>query len=300
VRKKRRVIAVLLVTGASLLVIIGHSLRQRPEPHYQGLPLNYWVRVGVEGPRFDGTNGALNQARAPTALRHIGTNAIPFLLRWAKYEEPWTIRLLKRAQLSETYWRRSLARPESISRRNYLAAGVPDAFMWLGTAAVPAIPELTRLAEDAAHPEAAERALEVLTGLGPEAVPALGKLVSTGPVAVRVSAIRAVARLGTNATAILPSLIQHVRDPNREVATWSLWSLGNLGLQPDQTVPALAEALRDARPEIRLAALNQLSPFLCAKPDTIKTNLTRLLHDPEPRIRADAAQALHVINSEQW
>src|SRR5690242_3243308 len=47
------------------------------EPEYQGKKLSEWLAMQHEHP-----------AEAARAVRAIGTNAIPFLLRWADYRYP--------------------------------------------------------------------------------------------------------------------------------------------------------------------------------------------------------------------
>src|SRR5205823_12852958 len=49
-----------------------------PEPKYQGVSLTGWLAKGS------------NDGEAAAAVRHLGTNSIPFLLQWLSYEPaPW-------------------------------------------------------------------------------------------------------------------------------------------------------------------------------------------------------------------
>src|SRR5689334_3215921 len=75
--RKRITLFVLLACGI-LGVGLLPALFQKPEPSYGGYRLSQWV-IGL--------NGECSVVQA-TALDAIGTNAVPFLLEWLRYDTP--------------------------------------------------------------------------------------------------------------------------------------------------------------------------------------------------------------------
>lgn len=145
--KRRRL---LLIASALLAVTLTAFLlwpRER-EPEYKGVPLSAWLERSRRDPDF-----------AP-ALKHIGTNALPFLIRAVKYEEPRWKAWLRGATAS---WPRWLVRNRFGNRllgytQMTYEAGAPIAFGILGPDADPALDELSRFARTSKNPAAANRA----------------------------------------------------------------------------------------------------------------------------------------------
>src|SRR5436190_11030189 len=84
--RKRRVYVVLLAAG--VLVVVGLLVcgvfRER-EPEYGGKRLSEWVEVYVIPER---SVPPVRVEEIDDAIRHVGTNALPYLLRWMRYEPP--------------------------------------------------------------------------------------------------------------------------------------------------------------------------------------------------------------------
>jgi hypothetical protein len=136
------------------LAVIFFIVSSNPEPSYAGHPLSYWL----ESPETDETQ---------QAIKAIGTNAIPFLLDWLRYEPPvWTTKLasLPIPHLSTWFWEH-VGQPKTLK--------VMVGFGIFGTNAAPAIPELIRTMKDSSHPGPAKRAIYVLCKFGDEALPYL-------------------------------------------------------------------------------------------------------------------------------
>jgi hypothetical protein len=137
------------------------------EPEYSGKKLSEWL---IEGPFvYDGPRSGMEQ-EAMEAVRHIGTNALPYLLRWMRYERPpWKDRLY--ALLMKFPNKGPL---RAAGRPAVLASFAPVAFKSLGAAAAPAVPELVRLMNDSkALPVVQDNAAWVLANLGSNGLPAL-------------------------------------------------------------------------------------------------------------------------------
>jgi len=152
--KRRRLLRILLASVASITLAFFIWPRER-EPEYNGIPLSKWLE------RCGSTNQAESLA-AVAAIRHIGTNALPFLIRWIQYEPGW----------KDTLGRKILGWPVLGGRRDvqkliwnmtqYRAITAVNGFRILGSEANPALPELQRLADNAKAPETAIRATQCL------------------------------------------------------------------------------------------------------------------------------------------
>src|SRR4051794_32060954 len=76
--KKRRIFVVIfgcLAVAALALALWPHER----EPEYNGISLSTWLE------RYKARNNTLETF---AAIRRIGTNGLPFLLRWIQYESP--------------------------------------------------------------------------------------------------------------------------------------------------------------------------------------------------------------------
>jgi hypothetical protein len=170
-RKRRAVLsspAILLVT----ICLAGFvSAIDQDEPTYQGRTLSDWTRdLDPHTPVLVG-----HEPPAEIAIAHIGTNAIPTLLKWMSEPDP--LEPLK-PHLAPCF---NLSRSE---RAEF-------AFRILGGAARPAIPELTRLARKSSDARRAEICANSLASIGPETIPSLLSLATNGPRMTRWYAIAA-------------------------------------------------------------------------------------------------------------
>jgi hypothetical protein len=74
--KRRRVILILLACVVAGVVVFIVWPRER-EPEYQGRRLSWWIK----GAWRQSENGAVQEERVQ-AIREIGTNALPYLVKW--------------------------------------------------------------------------------------------------------------------------------------------------------------------------------------------------------------------------
>ena len=83
----KRVYIALAVLAVALVGVIGWQVvKPSGEPHYQGRSLTYWIRSyrrDQSGVQLIASPEEL--ATADNAVRHIGTNAFPYLLKWLAY-----------------------------------------------------------------------------------------------------------------------------------------------------------------------------------------------------------------------
>jgi len=175
-----------------------------PDPEYNGKPLSEWLNTLSSRGNY---NVRIINEESKDALIHIGTNALPLLLRGiAKPESGWSSPEQDRAV---------------------------EGFEMLGSVAKPAVPDLIKLiGKNRGYPERA------LVFIGKDAVPALAdKLVETlsdtnDPyyftgmrMAVRTSSgyyirdriLGVLNQFGTNAEAALPALIQTVATNRQQI-----------------------------------------------------------------------------------
>src|SRR5262245_47282072 len=84
--------ATLLAVGLAVLV-----WPREQEPSYGGRALSEWLAVYARGQNAAATDSETRESeRAATAVRAIGTNAVPILLRWMDFKmPPWREKFLR-------------------------------------------------------------------------------------------------------------------------------------------------------------------------------------------------------------
>jgi len=227
------------------------------EPHYHGRGLSHWLAVARSSDA-----SADQRQEACDAIRQIGPNALPDLLRWAighrsqtKIKIQTFIRQHPTAFIPK--WLRKWADTYPDQTR---ANEARLAFLILGPKAAPLIPELTRLAT-AVPPEPGEYwAISTLGDIGPQALPALITTMD-GSVRKKIAALGAIRNLGTNAFPTLPRIIRLLDDPERYVTYASASTLGDLGLNPQLSIPALIKCLQHSDSHLRMMAALSLARF---------------------------------------
>src|SRR5580698_7244640 len=133
--KRGRVL--IAATAITVLTVLAWTLLHAPapEPVYNGKPLSYWL----QGFGNVSKNTTLpNDGEATAAIRQIGTNAIPTLLRMLRaHDSPFKSRFLKWAY----HYRFVRLRYQSAGNLNMEAL---RGFSELGPAATDAIPDLIK------------------------------------------------------------------------------------------------------------------------------------------------------------
>jgi hypothetical protein len=157
---------ILLVFGVAAVVAALVWPRER-EPVYQGKTLGEWIDSADF--RFLGKPKSNPQAEA--AIRHIGTNALPYLMEWIECGDPG-----KRNKIESALARLipGVARVLDARRfrKSVRASQTVWAFRVLGSQASPAIPELVKLA-GSTNMGISFHASYALRGIGKDAVPGL-------------------------------------------------------------------------------------------------------------------------------
>jgi hypothetical protein len=294
VKPNRRLLLVLLTAGfvVGLAALVWHSQR---EPSYQGTSLSEWLRTHTP-------TGALTpepSQRAAEAVRHIGTNGLPFLVSWIEdYQNPspWRARLLSYSGKPGSPGRGILF--ETIAKPEVRVGLALRGFEILGEAAAPAIPELVRVANQG-NPPTSPLATTALAFLGKDALPPLLALMTNSTWMVRKeatsSAMQSVVQiqdLNTNRKPGVVLLMRYLSDPR--LAPSAAEVLGRLGRESDISVPALAECTRSSNQDLRMAAVISLGTFGASARPAVP-QLLKLLDDPSADVRNEATNALQKI-----
>ena len=163
--RRRVFIALAACAVVSLILLLWPS---QPEPTYQNRRLSSWLLDS--GPFPSG-----HDQGAGEAIRQMGTNTIPCLLKWLNYERPaWRDKVvLVYDKLPGALQNQSLKESLATGRAQKLSEAALWTFELLGPEAASAVPELTRMLEDPAKSALAGRVMYCLGGIGEPARPAL-------------------------------------------------------------------------------------------------------------------------------
>ena len=254
---------ILLVAAVWLVTSVG--IAGNAEPSYQGHTLTEWAdQINPEIPYFVGA-----EPPAYKAIRHMGTNAIPTILKWLSTGS------LERAR--KVYFILS----EDLS---------------------PAVPELTRLALHLKEYERFDHCVEALGCIGPAAVPGFNTLLMEGRPEVQISAIKCLPMLHTSVQELQPAMVKCMLGKDTEVGDTAASFLGHLEIPHSVLIPALTNELRTATVQGRLRIFRC---FLYMRPPLSKEDKDALpyiraaLNDRNPEIANTASNILANIETER-
>lgn len=243
------IVAVMVIVSALCVALFWREIAgARRQPTSEGQPLSAWL--------VDLNDLHANRAEAAaTALRRIGTNAIPFLLD----------RLVATDLPREDLLERLCVFLHIKNRRGRAAQQHTEAvraFRVLGTNADVALPELDRLLK--------------------------GRLAR----ADKDVAVAIAQAMGAVGAAAKPLLIAELENANPNVRLAALTALIiDLDAQAKDATPAVLARLGDTNAEIRSLALYFISRS-CDDLDTKRNALLSSLHDPDAEVRRLASQEL--------
>ena len=284
----RRKIVILLC--CSLVVIAAcRLLRRDSEPFYRGHSLSEWVAS------YDDDSNAV----AAEAIRHIGTNAIPWLLQWIRYE-PANNRQERFYWINKaTGWLHDTLKARGdwsiYDGDRQRAPAVPQAFAVLGPLASLAVPGLTRLLNEPDHLWTSSRAARALAYLGEPGRPSLVAALNGTNADVRAITLENIPHLGTNARPVLPLLIHYLSDDNGCDSASAARVLGRLRIEPDRVVPALVKALGSADLSTREFSATALAEYGSLARSAIP-DLVNILNGGDPTLQGIATRVLSAID----
>src|SRR3954463_12818626 len=233
--------AVLIVFGLAIVsVVIFSQLRGVHEPVFEGRKLTSWLERHVPSSSADPPYNSPGWHKAEAALRQIGTNAIPTLLKMieAKDPPPWMLNMM---QWGERH---------RVIRRRYRWANERN--------------------------EEAEYAFSVLKTNGAQAVPELIRIYqrNASPSSQRCAAL-ALGHFGHAAEAAVPVLIRNFGHTDRQVRFYAVSAVMSIGGKAELVVPALTGALKDSSVDVRWNAMEGLERY--GRP--VVSNLLAMLDD---------------------
>jgi hypothetical protein len=187
------------------------------EPHYDGRSLSYWLDLFKRSSIIHNEAEILlkedQSKQSREAIRAIGTNALPCLLEWIAYEPsaPKTrvLRVVCRIVPENNYTRPFLM---SLFRRDLQAADAVAGFLILGESAVPAIPDLVKLATDPQRNKSSDRATLALRYIGPKSQEALASIIATRSPPKPDDATALMTKFGTNSRRAVPIFLDRLVD----------------------------------------------------------------------------------------
>jgi hypothetical protein len=225
--------------AAAALLLLSSTSREQ-EPSYQGKTLSQWLRTYQDSRHKD--------QRAADAVHHIGTNALPYLLKWVDYEMPTWRQDLLRVTAGPAYALGGFRLVGLLSGEKQVRANLGLAgFEILKEEASSAVPQLSRKLGRWKLTNTSHSTLTALMFVGKDGLPTLITVLTnnSNPQWVRVSAAAKIGApgmtLGTNAAWMVPILANCLKD--NQVAWLAAQALGAIRLRPEIAVPALVESL---------------------------------------------------------
>lgn len=291
--RRRRVIIILAVCLLVVICLIAFWPGEH-EPEYKGKKLSQWLALQNDHPE-----------EVDTAVRAIGTNALPILIKWAEFQLPaWRFRLFKLYTKFPSPLRHpSLAGFIADDKQQVRAYNSVFGFQVLGTNVSSAAPELIRFLSDKRNQGRETVALALAYVGGPNSLPALLAAVQdkTTPDIQRALVARAISHLnyrGPDMSNAVPVMIACLQETNQFVPSLAATALGTFLLQPDQSVPALTKALESSDYRVRRNAILSLGKFGNQATNALDA-ISKALTDPQKDVRRQATNALRQIAPEK-
>jgi len=265
--QKRLIVAVTLLLVIVAGLIAYQALRER-EPVYAGKSLRAWLRD------YDQANA--QGVEAYGAIRQIGTNAIPTLLKMLCETNS-----VFRSKLS-FLWERGVRKLDNLptwvrspgwyrnqaSAQNRLAE---VGFRILRDDARHAVPALMQIYERNPSLDSQRAASLALISIGPAgrvAIPLFSQGALSPNLGVRRIAVAALAEVRAEPQLVVPALVKSLSDPNPIIRFIAVQGLQQFGSDAQQAFPALLPLFTDSNSVVRLRAadaLKAIDPEAAAK-----------------------------------
>jgi hypothetical protein len=291
VRRRRFIIVLVAFVSVGIGVIAFWPADKEPE--FDGKKLSEWIEIYQ---RHESAGNRSRERVAGRAIQAIGSNALPHLLKWARYDEhPWQARIafrLNRLGYKNNPWEKRIRR----------ASGAWEALQILGPDGVrPMMPDLARIALESKSFERTLCSIFLLRDCGTDAVPSLLRVITVRRDNYRIFAITSISEiqgLGTNGPAVVAALLTCLKQPDDDgVASAAAGSLGKLALEPNLVIPALAALVHDNRREVRLSVTRAIGNF-GTNARVALPYLVAALQDSDKLVRNSATNALLTIAPE--
>lgn len=290
--RARRLLIVLAIFAT--LAIILFALIPR-EPKYQGRTLSEWIKDSAPRRSPDP-----EQTRAVEAVRHIGTNGLPWLIKWISAREPrdWQINLTS-AGAPLPRWVRLKLLPSLFGINSYYAHRrvALDGFLILGPQAAPAVPDLFRIMTASTKPLSAVPG--ALDSIGTAGVPAALNIVtnSANSFRLRFAAEYWIIHIDPKVDEpdAAPLMIQCLREKDPDFSPMAASILAARRLEPELVIPFLINWLTNSNPNIRYGAARGLQQY-GERATSAVPGLVICLKNSFPYVRKAAEDALFEID----
>ena len=243
------------LTAVLALFVLGVATRfwlsQPEEPSYEHLTLTQWLdKLDAGKAPEEPPNGEV-----AIAIRAIGTNSLPQLLRWVQAKESPTDKLAGYVNDKQSL----VTLPQ---RWLYLTqnAKATMAFAILGPQAQAAIPRLAPMLYDSEHPDLVMHSTEVMGHLGPGVLPYLAQALASTNRYVRKLVLAGLLDAGTNAEFASSLVLKAIDDPEVRVRSQAAVALGFIA-KPQLGVPVLVKLLSHRDRYVRLSAVFGLGHY---------------------------------------
>ena len=301
-KKKRILFAVLIL--AVLGVLAWEVFRVR-EPVYEGKTLSEWLS-GYDYASGDTVEDYEKHGReSDEAVRHIGTNALPFL------EKMYTAKDSKlKKKLIALAGKQSLIKFKFTTASD-LKSQASSGIYVLGQKAKPLIPMVIRSLGDP-EPHATFRAAQILAKIGFEGLAPLTNALTSTNITIRACAIYALGNyrependglevsplskeeLTSAQSIIIPILLQLLNDSDRMIRDDAAGSLEMIHQRPEIVIPQLIRYSSTSN-DLQLGFPYWLEKFGTSARTAIPAIL-KMLEDPNERTRSVATEVLKKID----
>ncbi len=224
--RSRNIIAFLVVVA---IVFTAWLVLRSREPQYEGKKLSEWL----DQYRHDDFESGPDSETA-TAIRSIGTNAIPLLLKYLSVKDS-----ALRKQIVQFAEKQEVFKLNIPSANAYHEAAI-GGFHALGVLGKPAVPSLVTLMNDT---NSGPSAMRCLCCIGEDAVGVLIQGLSSTNSEVRAACASGLGEVGTNRPAALPALIALLSDPDSQVRFSTIFAIGRFRHNHREVVSSLAERM---------------------------------------------------------
>jgi hypothetical protein len=268
------------------------------EPEYDGKKLSEWLKICSDNRVVLSDSQSQSLEAAREAVRKIGTNGLPWLIKWISYDLPkWKSALL----YSKFY--RWLPTPigNSMVAPILQAQRAREGFNILGTAASPAVPDLVRMTDH--WPRSSSiNAVWAIAGCNaqPDVLSALLAIATnrSKTLDIRRTTMHAISTLHSvekYESWVVPAIFPCLAEQN--MANSTIIALGSFRISPDVGVPVIRTAAGSTNAEVRVWAVVSLGRYGRNASAAIP-ELLRALNDNDPRVQLEARDALQVVAPE--
>lgn len=245
------------LAGVVAVCVVWVECRSDVPPTIHGRRLDDWLGVYRETYTPIGTAFSSEHIAAQKAIRGLGTNALPTLLRMLRAKDT-SVATAAEAACARLHLKPPW-KPGWVKRSEAVCG-----FKILGEEAAPAASVLAS---------------------------ALAGPLSAGS---RYSFLNAVSALGPAAKEASPSVVAALKHPDGSVRVAAVSALGRLHIDPGTTLAALAGVINDPVPVVRSRAIREIGR-LGADATGLVEQLRGLTNDPVRYVRLDAVAALEAI-----